>query len=112
MGVFVPNPLFEQAVLRSPEVRDDLLDVAQQAADLARELAPDDPATGPDEDLEGSIVGEVILGPDGYRGRVTARNYKGMFWEAGTIEHSPRPFLRPAVEQLGLEVGDEELEAQ
>lgn len=112
MGVFVPNPLFEKAVLRSPEVRDDLLELAEEAAARAAELAPDDPETGGDEDLAGSIVGEVVLGPDGFRGRVTARNYKGLFWEAGTSEHAPRPFLRPAVESLGLDVGDEELEAQ
>lgn len=110
--VFVPNPLFEKAVLRSPELRDDLLEVAEQAAQRAAELAPDDPDTGSDEDLAGSIVGEVILGPDGFRGRVIARNYKGLFWEAGTSTNPPRPFLRPAVESLGLKVGDEELEAQ
>lgn len=110
MGVFVPDPTFEKAALRAPEVREKLLELAEEGADRARDLAPDDPSTGPDEDLAGSIVGEVLLTPDGFRGRVIARNYKGLFFEAGTIDNAPRPFLRPALEQMGLEVGDEELE--
>ena len=110
MGVFVPNPAFEAAALRSAPVKEKLLDLAEEAALRAQQLAPDDPETGPDVDLEGSIVGEVVLTENGYRGRVTSRNYKGRFWEGGTSEHAPRPFLRPAVESLGLEVGDEELD--
>ena len=108
MGTFVPNPTFDDAVLRGAKVKRVLEDLVEEGAKIASELAPDDPATGPDEDLHGSIVGEVALGEGGFRGRITARNYKGLFYEAGTALSGPRPFLRPALDRLGLEVDPDE----
>lgn len=104
-STFVPNPAFRAAALRSKELGETLRELAEQGATIAEALAPDDPETLSVEDLPGSIRGEVVLGPDGFRGRILAMNYKGLFWEFGTSTNEPRPFLRPAVEELGLEVG-------
>lgn len=107
MGAFIPNPVFARTALRSASVKEKLLDLAQRGAEIASQHAPDDPATGPGEDLAGSIVGEVVLTDEGFRGRITARNYKGLFKEFGTSLEAPQPFLRPALEELGLDVTDD-----
>lgn len=107
MGVFVPNPGFALAALRSSAVKNKLEALVEEGARRASELAPDDPATG-SPDLHSSVVGEVILTGQGYLGRVIATDYKGMFYEFGTSRNEPRPFLRPALEGMGLELGPEE----
>lgn len=98
----------------------------QPMADTARQLAPDDPATG-GNDLKNSItVGtrlnirqtrlkkkrddksfqEVYMGP-------TVGH--GLLQEFGTVSHAPQPFMRPAFSQhaeetikiVAAELGDE-----
>lgn len=111
-STFVPNPAFRAAAFRSRELGQTMRSIAEDAAAIASDLAPDDPETFSGEDLAGSIRGEVILGPDGFRGRVLAMNYKGLFWEFGTSTNEARPFLRPALEQMGLEVGPPDQEQE
>lgn len=97
---FIPNPAFPAAVTRTTGVRDKLEEVAKAIAKKAATEAPDDPSTPASEDLHGSIRGEVVLTPEGYRGRVVAMNYKGMLKEFGTAEEPPDPFLRRSVEDV------------
>ena len=107
MTRFRPDRGFEGAVLRSTGVRDHLRDLAEEGAAIASRLAPDDPDTPATEDLAGSFRGEVILGADGYRGRILSMNYKAPFYEFGTIQNAPEPMLRPAVEDLGLTLDED-----
>lgn len=75
-------------------------------AEVARSLAPDDPATG-GNDLKASIIVGTKLTP---RQRGLAKKEpkdfatvymgtadpSGIFQEFGTINHGPQPFMRPA----------------
>jgi len=84
-------------------------------AEAARQMAPDDPTTGPPHDLKTSITvaskssaertgrtsaGDTVMvymGPtrDGYP--------QAMMQEMGTVHHPPRPYMRPAFEQHKVE---------
>ena len=94
MNRFTFDPGFEAALLRSDGVRDVLEDLVADAADTADGLAPY--LTG---DLASSIYGDVALTEDGWTGRVGATDFKAAWFEEGADGVSPRPFLRPAVEQ-------------
>lgn len=79
-------------------------------AETARELAPDDPATG-GNDLKRSIaVGSTLnkrqarlARKDQGRAKVTVymgtADPAGVFQEFGTVNHGPQPFMRPAFDR-------------
>lgn len=94
---FEEDPAFRGALLRSTGVRAVLEEVVADAADLAGELAPDDPETG-GKDLHTSIYGDVGMTSHGWAGRVGALNFKAPWLEEGNARTAPQPFLRPAVE--------------
>lgn len=107
-GRFVEDPNFRDALLRSAGVKEMLEERVGAAADLAAELAPDDPATT-DNDLHTSVFGDVDLTQYGWAGRVGALNFKAGWFEEGAQGVPARPFLRPAVEaEIGpVEAGDD-----
>lgn len=88
---------FERELLKSDFMRDLLEEPVQQAASMAKDLAPRD--TG---DLAESVYGDVALTAKGWVGRVGAEDYKAPWFEEGATGVAHRPFLRPAVEsQIG-----------
>lgn len=97
MKGFVPNPRFEEEILRSTKVRDALEEVAKEGAARYRDGVPVD-----EGDLIDSVFGDVALTPDGYQGRIGATDWKAALVEFGTIEHRPDASLRRAIESLGL----------
>jgi len=97
-GRFVRDPGFEAALFVSPEIEAALRDRCDAAAARARDLAPDDPRTG-EPDLHTSVFSDVQLTATGYQGRVGATDFKAPWFEEGSARTSPRPFLRPAVEE-------------
>lgn len=97
-STFRRDPAFKGALLRSAGVRDALQDRVGAAAELASQLAPDDPATT-GKDLHSSVVGDVGMTADGWLGRVVALNFKAPWFEFGARGVPKRPFLRPAVER-------------
>lgn len=98
MNRFDEDPHFREALLRSAGVRVALEDRVAAVADVASELAPDDPDTT-SNDLSSSIVGDVDMTARGWAGRVAALNFKAPWYEVGSARTEPRPFLRPAAEQ-------------
>lgn len=96
---FVLDPSFERRFLASPEVGELIAEAAAEAAERARAMAPDDPATTTD-DLKSSVYGDVALTPAGWRGRVGATDYKAHWKEFGSSRERAQPFIRPAVEEV------------
>lgn len=88
-------------------VRRVLLKAAQPIADMARSLAPDDPDT-PDPDLESSIgVGTKLSPRQGRLEKKETKHFSQVYAgagplpyahliEFGSINNSPKPFMRPA----------------
>ena len=84
-------------LLRRPDFRDELLDIAGGVASRAEPRAPRRTGFG-----AASIHGEALMDPDGWIVRVSwARDayYMG-FHELGTEFLRENPFLRPAAEEL------------
>ena len=85
----------------------------QPMAEIARALAPDDPATPPPDDLKSSIAvsSKMKAGRSSRRaaeGRSSVNVYMGptksgypqaIMQEFGTIHHAPQPYMRPAWDQ-------------
>lgn len=108
---FIPSADLADELSRSTEVKELLEDLADTIAERASELAPY--RTGDlAESLEGDVRSEVSLGEDGFVGIVSSDDYKAPWWEFGTSRNEARPFLRPAVEEQGLdlEASDGDLE--
>lgn len=95
--VFVPNPDFEQELLRSTLVRMILVELAKEGAALYRDGVPVD-----NDDLRDSVFGDVQLTEDGFAGRIGATDWKAALVEFGTSVHDPDGSLRRAVESIGL----------
>lgn len=94
-------------------LRETAVEALQPMAEVARRLAPDDPATGPPHDLPSSItVGtkleKGVQAADEVASRSTVAAYMGptkdgypqaTMQEFGTERHAPQPYMRPAWEQ-------------
>lgn len=108
MTTFKRDPQFDELLFRSRGMREVLEDRCEAAADVAAQLAPDDPSTG-EGDLSSSVAADVAMTRRGFVGRVLAENFKAHWFENGTVKMRPRPFLRPAVErEIGrLEAAEE-----
>lgn len=98
-GRFIPNPKFAEEAKALPGMANKLQQICDQVARRARELAPDDPRTGA-PDLHTEIETDVKLTSDGWKGRVLDKNFKAAWYEFGTVRQNPRPYLRPALEQV------------
>jgi hypothetical protein len=101
-ATFIESEAYFEEWKRSKAAKEHLEKITAAVAVTASELAPDDPSTGPDEDLHGSIRGEAILTDDGYIGRVKALNWKAAWYEFGNSRTPAHPYLRPAAEAHGL----------
>lgn len=103
MAAFVPSGDLEEELARSTEVKELIEDLLERAKPIAQDLAPK--KTGDLQDgIEEEVQGEVGLGEDGFFGILKSTDFKGAWWEFGTSRHDAKPYLRPAVEALGLEV--------
>lgn len=101
MPRFKPNPAFVRGLPANPQVKRAIESRTVTATALARELAPDDPSTGT-PDLKTGIVSKIGLTGRGWVGRIESRNFKGHWHEFGTSRMAAHPYLRPALERLGL----------
>lgn len=90
---FDVDPNFEEELLHSPFARDLVEELADRAAERARQIVPVESG-----DLRDSIEGDVVLDSRGFTGRVNAFDWKAHFVEFGTVRRRARPFIRPAVE--------------
>lgn len=95
--VFVPNPNFEEELLRSTFVKVILESLAEAGAALYRDGVPVD-----EGDLRDSVFGDVQLTGDGFAGRIGATDWKAALVELGTSLLAPNGSLRRAVESLGI----------
>jgi hypothetical protein len=89
---------FDRELMHSAYVHDLLEEKVDAVAEVARDLAPDDPSTA-GLDLHTDIEGEVGLTDAGWQGRVNAFDFKAGWYEKGASGVTARPFLRPALEQ-------------
>jgi HK97 gp10 family phage protein len=96
---FQIDPHFARALLRAESLFDVLLPKGEKVAEVARRLAPDDPATTTD-DLRSSIKVESVRRERGVAVRVRASDWKAHWKEFGSSREQAKPFLRPAVEQV------------
>lgn len=94
---FVPNPSFEEELLRSSFVKRLLDELAKMGAELYRDGVP--VAEG---DLRDSVFGDVKLTADGFQGRIGATDWKAALVELGTSLRDPDGSLRRAIESIGL----------
>lgn len=94
---FVPNPRFEEELLRSTFVKVILDELAKAAATLYRDGVPVD-----EGDLRDSVFGDVQLTADGFAGRIGATDWKAALVELGTSLLEPNGSLRRAIESIGL----------
>lgn len=93
---FVPNPGWEEAVLRSTDLRDLLEPVADNAERIAKSIAP-----RRTEHYADSITAEVGYSPK-HRALIVhlaASDFKAWWIEAGTVDTAASPTLVPAMEQ-------------
>lgn len=93
---FVPNPGWEDAVLRSTDLVDALTPIAEQAESIAKVNAPR--RLGYFED---SITAEVAYSPR-HRAvivHLASSDFKAWWIEAGTVDTHAVPTLVPAMEQ-------------
>lgn len=101
MTRFVPDPQFRRRILGSVEVAETVLrPLAEDVADRARQLAPDDPGTPGSRIADGV---EVDVGTDDRGrqvGRILGTHFASHFSEFGTIREPERPWLRPALEEV------------
>lgn len=96
---FVLDPSFARAVARTPDAKRALERAGAACVPVARELAPDDPATVGD-DLRGGIMSEVEMTSKGWRGYVRGTDWKTHFYEFGTVKLAAVGMLRKAVERV------------
>ena len=96
---FVPNPKFEEELLRSSAVKAVLEELAKAGAAIYRDGVP--VAEG---DLRDSVFGTVALTSEGYVGRIGATDWKAALIELGGSLHNPDGSLRRAIESIGLEI--------
>ena len=68
--VFVPNPDFEEELLRSTLAKNVLDELAKEGAALYRNGVPVD-----EGDLRDSVFGDVQLTEDGFAGRIGATDW-------------------------------------
>lgn len=86
----VISPSLEKDLLRSSELREKTTDFAHRIAFRAEQMAPF-------KRIAEQIEVETALDSDfGFVARVVSNDWISWFWEAGTINHEARPFLRPA----------------
>lgn len=95
--IFVPNPDFEEELLRSTLAKNVLDELAKEGAALYRNGVPVD-----EGDLRDSVFGDVQLTEDGFAGRIGATDWKAALVELGTSLLAPDGSLRRAVESIGL----------
>ena len=98
--VWVANPRFEEEVQQSDDLQSAVMEAAQAAADAAKGIVPVDTGALRDsiqavEDKQGENAGATVEATAPY----------AMFVEFGTQDHSAQPFLRPAVDSVGLRRG-------
>jgi hypothetical protein len=96
---FVPNPLFEQELLRSTLLQDDLQKVAEDIAEKAVAAAPED-----DGDYKAGIEAVSGMGEDGVQARVNANDWKSGLIEFGTEDTPTFAPLRRGAEAAGHKV--------
>lgn len=88
---FIPDVGYEEEILEGPAL-DWLIDVLEQAKQLAQQYAPVD--TG---ELQDSIDIDLELSGEELEGVLGATALHAPFQELGTVNHPPHPFLRPAM---------------
>lgn len=100
---FVPDPEFEEELKRARGTKEHVSKLAKDGAAIAERLAPRD--TGA---LAGSIAEHTLEldAYDGFVGIIAAKDWKAHLLEMGTSRTRAQPFLRPALEELGLEPGE------
>lgn len=97
MGLFIPKPGFERAVLRAGFVKRHVEKLAEKGAEAYREGVPVH-----EGDLKESVFSDVALTPEGFRGRFGAKDWKAGLVELGTARTRPNGALRRAAESLGI----------
>jgi len=91
------RPDFERAILRSTDVEGFLQELADEAAEYAK-----DSAAYRSGHLEGGIEAQVVLSDDsgGLVGRVVSKDFKSLWLELGTRRTRAQPYLLPALEAV------------
>lgn len=74
---------------------------AKLIADLAKRLAPNDPATAGNRIADNIAVSVVDQSATGARAQIgpTRKGFMGIFAEKGTVKQKATPFLEPAFDQ-------------
>lgn len=90
---FIPNPMLQTELEHDPEVKANMKQVAEAAADWARSVVPVE--TG---ELRDSIA--VVETEGGWQVQVGSDHW--LFVEFGTSSMAAEPFMRPAIEAVGL----------
>lgn len=98
--MYRPNPLAVQQLAASPQMAAFLGGVADDAAGEAQRLLPYPNILGGI-----TIRGETTVGADGAEGQVVIDGPGWHLWEFGTVNHAPRPAIRPGVQSAISRVG-------
>ena len=95
MAEFEYDPSFERAIVREAQMGAFLGEKAEAGVQEARAIAP--VASG---EFRDSIHPEVVLGPDGYEGRIVSDDPKWFWLEYGTSRTPTFATLRRALDAL------------
>lgn len=98
---FVPNPAGLRELNRSREMQAAMAREAEEVADAARALAPQD-----EGDYVASIGVEVTADAQGVKAQAVATDWKAGFIEFGTVDTPTFAPLRRGAEQAGHRVED------
>jgi len=89
----IVNPFVGELIKADPEVRHHVHEAAEEMAEVARQNAPVD---------TGELRDSIHVEDEGEGSRVVVGTDHWIFPEFGTVDMAPEPYMRPAVDQVGL----------